>query len=98
MLCTNIRNTNYVNQIRFIPHKIADIKDYKSSHKEITGTRVRLDEIGVQDIESWIADFDCDSFYREIQQLYSLQSGKLVSEEAKDDLLSVFDDGEKKFR
>ena len=96
MLCTNIRNTNYINQLRVILHKIADMKVYKSGHKENTATRVRSDELGVQDIDSCITDFDFDPFYLPNEQLCSLQSGKLVSEEVKDDLLPVFDDGEKK--
>ena len=45
-----------------------------------------------------ITDFDCDPFNPANVQLRSLQSGQLVSEEVKDDLLSAFDDGEKKVR
>ena len=74
------------------------MKVYKSCHKENTTTRIRLDELGVQDTDSCITDFDCDPFNPANVQLRSLQSGQLVSEEVKDDLLSAFDDGEKKVR
>ena len=98
MLCTSIRNTNYINQLRVILHKIAGMKVYKSGHKENTATRIRLDELGLQDIDSCITDFDCDPFNPANVRLRSLQSVQLVSEEVKDDLLSAFDDGEKKVR
>ena len=32
MLSTNVRNINYINQLRVILHKIADMKVYKSGH------------------------------------------------------------------
>ena len=98
MLCTNVRNTNYINQLRVILHKIADMKVFKSGRKENTATRIRFDQLGVQDTDSCISDFDCDPFNPANVQLRSLQSGRLVSEEVKDDLLSAFDDGEKKVR
>ena len=68
MLSTNVRNINYINQLRVILHKIADMKVYKSGHNPAN------------------------------VQLRSFQSGQLISEEVKDDLLSAFDDGEKKVR
>ena len=98
MLCTNVTNTNYINQLRVILHKIADMKVYKSGHKENTATRIKFDELGVQDTDSCITDFDCDPFNHANVELPSLQSGQLVSEEVKDDLLSAFDDGENKVR
>ena len=75
MLCTNIRNTNYINQLRLMLHKIADMKVYKSGHKENTATRVRSDELGVQDIDSCITDFDCDRLF--IFQMNSYVSSNL---------------------
>ena len=86
MLCTNVRNTKYINQLRVILHKIADMKVFKSGHKENTATRIRFDKLGVQDTDSCITDFDCDPFNPANVQLRSLQSGQLVSEEVKDDL------------
>ena len=70
MLCTNIRNANYMNQLRVIMQKIADMKVYKSGHKENTATRIRLDELGVQDIDSCITDFDCDPLNPANAQLF----------------------------
>ena len=76
MLCTNIRNTNYINQLRVILYNITDMKVYKSGHKENTATRVRLDELGVQYIDSCITDFACYPFNPANVQLRSLQSGQ----------------------
>ena len=78
MLCTNIRNTNYINQLRVILYKITEMKVYKSGHMENTATRVRLDELGVQYIDSCITDFACYLFNPANVQLRSLQSGQLV--------------------
>ena len=62
MLCANIKSTNYVNQHRVKLHYIADMKSYKSGHKENTASRIKLDELGVQDIDACIVDFNCDPF------------------------------------
>ena len=75
MLCTNIRNTNYINQLRVILHKIANTKVYKLGHKEDTTARVRSDELGVQDVDSCITDFDCDRLF--IFQMNSYVSSNL---------------------
>ena len=95
MLFANIKSTNYINQLRVKLH-IADMKSYKSGHKENTASRTKLDELGVQDIDACIADFNCDPFDPENVQLRSLQSGQLVSKEVEDGLLSAYEDGETK--
>ena len=98
MLCANIKSTNYINQLRVKLHYIADMKSYKSGHKENTASRIKLDELGVQDIDACIVDFNCDPFDPENVQLRSLQSGQLVSKEVEDDLLSAYEDGETKVK
>ena len=98
MLCANIKSTNYINQLRVKLHYIADMKSYKSGHKENTASRIKLDELGVQDIDACIVDFNCDPFDPENVQLHSLQFGQLVSEEVEDDLLSAYEDGETKVK
>ena len=98
MLCANIKSTNYINQLRVKLHYIADMKSYKSGHKENTASRIKLDELGVQNIDACIVEFNCDSFDPENVQLRSLQSGQLVSKEVEDDLLSVYKDGETKVK
>ena len=98
MLCANIKSTNYINQLRVKLHFIADMKPYKSGHKENTASRIKLDELGVQDIDACIVDFNCDPFDPENVQLCSLQSGQLVSKEVEDDLLSANEDGETKVK
>ena len=97
MLCANIKSTNYINQLRVKLHYIADMKSYKSGHKENTASRIKLDELGVQNIDACIVEFNCDSFDPENVQLRSLQSGQLVSKEVEDDLLSAYKDGEVEF-
>ena len=98
MLCANIKSTNYINQLRVKLHYIADMKSYKSGHKENTASRIKLDELGVQNIDACIVEFNCDSFDPENVQLRSFQSGQLVSKEVEDDLLSVYKDGETKVK
>ena len=96
MLCANIKSRNYINQVRVKLHYIADIKSYKSGHKENTASRIKLDELRVED--ACIVDFNCDPFDPENVQLSSLQSGQLVSKEVEDDLLSAYEDGETKVK
>ena len=43
--------------------------------------RLKLDELGVQDLDSCIAEFNCDPFDPENIQLQTLQSGYYVSKE-----------------
>ena len=74
------------------------MKSYKSGHKENTASRIKLDELGVQDIDACIVDFNCDPFDPENVQLRSLQSGQLISKEVEDDLLSASEDGETKVK
>ena len=74
MLCANIKSTNYINQLRVKLHYIADMKSYKSGHKENTASRIKLDELGVQGIDAYVVDFNCDPFDPENVQLCSLQS------------------------
>ena len=74
------------------------MKSYKSGHKDNTASRIKLDELGVQDIDACIVDFNCDPFDPENIKLRSLQSGQLVSKEVEDGSLSAFEDGETKVK
>ena len=58
MLCSNIKRTNYLNQLRVKLHYIEEIKSYKSGHMENTASRIKLDELGMQDIDACIVDFN----------------------------------------
>ena len=58
MLCSNIKRTNYLNQLQVKLHYIEEIKSYKSGHKENTASRIKLDELGMQDIDACIVDFN----------------------------------------
>ena len=95
ILCANIESTNYINQVL---HYIADMKSHKSGHKENKASKIKLYELGVQDIDACIVDFNCDPFDPENVQLRSLQCGQLVSKEVEDDLLSPYEDGETKVK
>ena len=96
MLCANIRNSNHINQLRVAVHRIANMKSYKSGHKENTATRLKLDELAVQDVGACIVDFSCDPFDPQNETIRSLQSGEVASTELQGDLLSAPEDGEKK--
>ena len=72
ILCAKIKSTNYINQLRVKLHYIADMKSYKSGHKENTASRIKLDELGVQGIDAYVVDFNCDPFDPENVQLCSL--------------------------
>ena len=98
MPCANIKSTNYINQLRVKLHDTADMKSYKSGHKENTASRRKLDELGVQDIDACIVDFNCDPFDPENVQLRSLQSRQLVSKEVEDDLFSAYEGRETKLK
>ena len=98
MLCANIKSTNYINQLRVKLHYIADMKSYKSGHKDNTTSRIKLDELGEEDIDACIVDFNCDPFDPENIKLRSLQSGQLLSKEVEDGPLSDFEDGETKVK
>ena len=93
MLCANIKSTNYINQLKVKLHYIAEMKSHKSGDKENTASRIKLDELGVQDIDACIVDFNCDPFDPENVQLHSLQSRQLVSKEVEDNLLSANEQG-----
>ena len=73
------------------------MKPYKSGHKENTASRIKLDEVGVQDIDACTVEFNCYPFDPENVQLCSLQSWQFVSKEVEDDLLSAYKDGEAEF-
>ena len=98
MLCANLRNANNINQLRVAVHRIANMKQYKSGHKENTSTRLRVDELAVQDVDACIGDFDCDPFDPLNSKIRSLQSGEIASDDLQTDLLSAFNDGEEKLK
>ena len=95
MLCAHIRSGNFINQLRMSLHRLSDMKSYESGHKENTATRLKLDELDVQDLDSCIAEFNCDPFDPENIQLRTFQSGYYVSKEVEKDLPSAEEDGER---
>ena len=74
------------------------MKSYKSGHKENTASIIKLNELGVQDIDAYIVNFNCDPVDPENVQLRSLQFGQLASKEVEEDLLSVYENGQTKVK
>ena len=70
------------------------MKEYHSIHKENTPTRLKLDELAAQDLDSCIFEFDCDPFDPDNTRLRTLQSGEYASEALVKDLISAQHDGE----
>ena len=98
ILCANIKITNCIKQFRVKLHYMADMKSYNPGHKENTASRKKLDELGVQDINACIVDFNCDPFDSEKVHLRSLQFGQFVSDEVEDELPSTYKDAETKVK
>ena len=74
------------------------MKSYKSGHKENTASIIKLNELGVQDIDAYILNFNCDPFDPENVQSRSLQFGQLASKEVEEDLLSAYENGQTKVK
>ena len=67
----------------------------KSSHKENTPNRRRLDEKGVKDIMSLLKEWNSDPFDLTNQELRTLMSGEIADEKLVVDLETAQSDGEK---
>ena len=96
MLCAHIRSRNYINKLGVTLHNICNMKAYESGDKENTSKRLEGDELGVQDINSCIAEFNCDPFDPVNDRIRTLHSGQCTSKDLEADLLSAANDGEKK--
>ena len=96
MLCAHIQSGNYINKLQATLHNICNMKVYESGHKENTLKRLKADKLGVQDINSCIAEFNCDPFNLVNDRIRTLHTVQYVSKDLKEDLLSTANDGEKK--
>ena len=96
MFCAHIRSGNYINKLRATLHNICNMKAYESNHKENTSTRLKTDELGVQDINSCIAEFNCDPFDPVNDRIRKLHSGQYASKDLEEDLLSAANNGKNK--
>ena len=72
------------------------MKAYQSGYEENTSTRLKADELGVQDINSCIAEFNCNPFDAVNDRIRTLHFGKYASKDLEEDLLSAANNGEKK--
>ena len=96
MLFCHTRNANFVNRIRVSLHKLANLKSFKSKcHKENTNSRLKNDEIAVQDLENCIIEFNCNPFDPANSALKTLQSGETASVDLITDFTTALPDGEK---
>ena len=95
MLCAHIPSGDYINKLRATLHNICNMKAYESGHKENTSTRLKTDELGVQDINSCIAEFNCDPFDPVNDRIRTLHSGQYASKDLEEGLLPAANDGEK---
>eukprot|EP00112_Aurelia_sp_Birch-Aquarium-sp1_P018096 Seg4270.2 transcript_id=Seg4270.2/GoldUCD/mRNA.D3Y31 product="hypothetical protein" protein_id=Seg4270.2/GoldUCD/D3Y31 len=95
MLLSHSRTANYVNRARASLHKTANLKTSNSNiHKENTATRLKIDEIAVQDLDKCIVEFECDPFDPSNNTLRTLQSGQVAPPDLQEDLLTAKSDGE----
>ena len=95
MLCAHMQNGNYV-KLRATLHNICNLKVCESGHKDNTSTRLKTNELGVQNINLCIPEFNCDPFDPVNDRVRTLHSGQYASENLEEDLLSAANDGEKK--
>ena len=92
MFCAHIRIGNYINKLRATLH----MKAYESGHKENTLARSKANELGVEDINLCIAEFNCDPFDPVNNRIQTLHSDQYVYKDLKEDLLSASNDDGKK--
>ena len=73
------------------------MKVYEPGHKENTSTKLKVDELGMQDINSCIAEFNWDPFDPVNDWIRILHSDQYASKDLEADLLSAANDSKKKF-
>lgn len=98
-LLSNTRNVNNINRVRRAVHHHANRKSHrKGDHADCAPSKVRKDELAVQDISSCLREFECDPFDHTNQTLRSLQAGIPASESLTVDLTSAKEDGRSKVK
>ena len=96
MLLCHTRNANFVNRIRISLHKAAELKSSKPNlHKENSKSRLKRDELAVQDLENCIVEFNCNPFDPSNATLKTLQSGEVATTDLQMDFATALEDGEK---
>ena len=81
MLLSHMWNANLINRIRVCQHVIANMEETPRCHSENSTSRLRIAEQAVQDLSSYINEFDSDPFDLTKPTLRSLQSGMIASQE-----------------
>ena len=78
MLLTHTKTANFVNRVRVSLHQTAKLKQTSGCHRENTKTRLRLDELAVQDLDNCFVEFEADLFDRSNPKLRTLHSGEIT--------------------
>ena len=61
-LLSDIQNVNNINPIRAAAHRRVKEKKKKQTHAESSAHNIKINEQAVQDIDTCLTEFDCDSF------------------------------------
>ena len=94
MLFTHTRTVDSVNRVRRSLHELANIKDSSKGHKENSTKRLLHDELGIQDLDKCLSEFECDPFDEMRPTLRSLQSCMVASDQLVHDFDTAHKDGE----
>ena len=80
MLMSHARITNFVNRAGASLQKTANLNTSSSNiHKENMATRMKIDEIAIQDLDKCIIEFEWDPFDPSNITLRILQFGQVAS-------------------
>ena len=94
-LLVHSRNVNNVSRVRAAHNSAAKRKSTEWKHAECNPKRIKLDEESVQNIVECFKEYGSYPFDPDNQELRTLQSGVLASQELVDDFKRANDDGEK---
>ena len=72
------------------------MKAYKSGHKENTSTRLKANELFMQDINLCIAEFNCDPFDPVNDRIQTLRFSQYAAKYLEEDLLFAANDSKEK--
>ena len=97
-MLTTARNVNSVNTVRMALHSLAQLNSSSQICSENTPYSLKIDEQAVQDLDSYITEFDCNPFDLEKPQLRSLEYRVIASDELVRDFESAHEDGERKVK
>ena len=89
-----IRNTNNVARVKAVVQDTLKLKQLSRKHTECQPARIKKDEQAIQDIKSYLTEFDANPFDESNPTLRSLQSGIVASTPLTNDVSSALYDGQ----